>query len=131
MLDLMCSPGFPKADVGALRETMWHAQCMGRIGNLLSTWRRELVDRDFTSGVFAHAMTEGDLSLDELEHGDSTRLEKTIRARGHESYFFRKWLEHRERSHASAQRVRSLDLKSVLDGHDRFFAMHLGSQGLI
>jgi transketolase C-terminal domain/subunit len=131
MLDLMCSPGFPQAEVGTLREAMWHAQCMGRIGNLLSTWRRELVDRDFTSGVFARAMMEGDLTLDELEHGDSTRLETTIRARGHESYFFRKWLEHRERCHASAQRIHSLDLKSVLDGHDRFFAMHLGSQGLI
>ena len=52
-LDLMCSPGVPLAEVGALREVMWHAQCMGRIGNLLSTWRRELAKGDFTSGVFA------------------------------------------------------------------------------
>jgi deoxyxylulose-5-phosphate synthase len=131
MLDLMCSPEFPPQEVGILREAMWHAQCMGRIGNLLSTWRRELADRDFTSGVFARAMMEGDLTLDELEHGDLAKLEATVRSRGYESHFFQKWLEHRERCHARASRIRSFDLRSVLDGHDRFFAMHLGSQGLI
>ncbi len=131
MLDLMCSPGFPKADVGTLREAMWHAQCMGRIGNLLSTWRRELADRDFTSGVFARARIEGDLTLDDLEHGDFASIEATIRGRGHELYFFRKWAEHREQCHARARQLRSFDPRSVLDGHDRFFAMHLGSQGLI
>jgi len=130
-LDLMCSPEFPRSEVGALRETMWHAQCMGRIGNLLSTWRRELDDRDFTSGVFARAIMEGDLTLDELQHGQLARLEATIRGQGHESHFFRKWLQHRDCLHASARRIHSLDLKAVLDGHDRFFAMHLGSRGLI
>jgi hypothetical protein len=130
-LDLMCGPGFPQAEVGTLREAIWHAQCMGRIGNLLSTWRRELANRDFTSGVFARAIMEGDLTLDELEHGKLAGLEAIIRNCGHEAYFFRKWLEHRERCHARARRVRSLDLRAVLDAHDRFFAMHLGSQGLI
>ena len=38
-LDLMCSPGFVLEEIGALREAVWHAQCMGRTGNLLSTWR--------------------------------------------------------------------------------------------
>ena len=130
-LDLMCGPGFPQEEVGTLREAIWHAQCMGRIGNLLSTWRRELVKRDFTSGVFARAMMEGDLTLEELENGDPSELEATIRNRGHEAYFFGKWLEHRERCHARARHISSLDLRAVLEAHDRFFAMHLGSQGLI
>jgi hypothetical protein len=131
VLDLMCSPGFPQSELATLRELNWHAQCMGRIGNLLSTWRRELAARDFTSGVFAHAMAEGDLTLDELQHGDPQKLEETIRSRGHEAHFFQKWLEHRERCHECASRIRSLDMRTVLDGHDRFFAAYLGSQGLI
>lgn len=131
VLDLMCSPGFPQSDVATLREMNWHAQCMGRIGNLLSTWRRELAARDFTSGVFAHAMMQGDLTLDELEHGDLAKLEEAICSRGHEAHFYHKWLEHRERCHESASRIRSLDLRPVLEGHDRFFAAYLGSQGLI
>ncbi len=131
VLDLMCSPGFPQAEVATLREMNWHAQCMGRIGNLLSTWRRELATRDFTSGVFAHAMMQGDLTLDELEHGDLAKLEDTIRSRGHEAHFYHKWLEHRQRCHECASRIHSLDMRAVLDGHDRFFAAYLGSQGLI
>jgi len=130
-LDLMCSPDFPLSEVAALRETMWHAQNMGRIGNLLSTWRRELVERDFTSGLFARALREGDLTLDQLQHGNAADIDNVIRTRGHLSRFFRKWQEHRERCHARARDVRSLELSGVLDGHDRFFAMHLGSQGLI
>jgi hypothetical protein len=130
-LDLMCSPGFPLEEVGTLREAVYHAQCMGRIGNLLSTWRRELVNRDFTSGVFARAMMEGDLTLDELEHGDVGELEARIRARGHEAYFFGRWLEHRKCCHALASRVRALDLRALVASHDRFFALYLGSQGLL
>jgi transketolase C-terminal domain/subunit len=131
MLDLMCSAGFPRAEVGILRETMWHAQCMGRIGNLLSTWRRELADRDFTSGVFARALMEGDLSLADLERGNLDEIETIVRSRGHEAHFVQKWLGHRQLCHERARRIRSLDMRPVLDGHDRFFAMHLGSQGLI
>lgn len=130
-LDLMCSQSFPLAEVGMLRQAMWHAQCMGRVGNLLSTWQRELRDRDFTSGVFARAVMEGDLTLEELEHGDTAQLERRIRSAGHESYFYRKWLDHRASFHTYAQRLESLPMHKVMEGHDRFFAMHLGSQGLI
>jgi hypothetical protein len=130
-LDLMCSPRFPLEEVGTLREAVFHAQCMGRIGNLLSTWRRELANRDFTSGVFARAMTEGDLTLAELEHGDVSELEARIRAHGHEAYFFAKWLEHRSCCQALTSRIAWLDLRAMLEAHDRFFAMYLGSQGLL
>jgi transketolase C-terminal domain/subunit len=130
-VDLMCSPTFRQADVGALRECMWHAQSMGRIGNLLSTWKRELADRDFTSGVFARALASGDVSPEALEHADPQRLESVIRSGDHEAYFLFQWFEHRRRCHAAARRVGSCDLGPVLQGHDRFFAMHLGSRGLI
>jgi transketolase C-terminal domain/subunit len=130
-LDLMCSPGFPQSEVGPLREMVWHAQCMGRIGNLLSTWQREVVDRDYTSGVFARALVSGDLTLDTLAHGDAGQLESAVRHGNHEAYFLEKWFEHRRSCHALAGHVHWCDLTSVLEGHDRFFAMHLGSRGQI
>ncbi len=129
--DLMCSPGFPREQTGALRETVWHAQCMGRIGNLLSTWRREIAGRDFTSGIFARALNEGDVTREQLEWGRAEDIARAIAAGGHDAYFRRKWREHRDQCHRGARRVPALDLRDVLRGHDRFFAMHLGSQGLI
>jgi hypothetical protein len=130
-LDLMCAPGFPLPEVGPLREAVYHAQCMGRIGNLLATWRRELANRDFTSGVFARAMMEGDLTLDDLQHGNVAELEARIRARGHEAYFFAQWLKHRDACLALASRIGGFDLRAMLEAHDRFFALYLGSQGLL
>ncbi len=130
-LDLMCSPGFPQSEVGALREMVWHAQCMGRIGNLLSTWQREVADRDFTSGVFARALVSGDVTLESLAHGDARELESAVRRGNHEAYFLEKWFEHRRSCHALASHVHGCDLTPVLEGHDRFFAMHLGSRGQI
>ncbi len=130
-LDLMCSPGFPRGEVGAIRELAWHAQCMGRYGNLLSTWRRELANCDFTSGVFARAMAQGHLTYEELVGQEPERIATAIQDHGHEAYFYDRWLEHRRQSHDCSRRVKSLDLRGVLNGHDRFFAMHLGSEGLI
>ena len=54
-VDLMCSPAFERSELGRLRDAVWHAQFMGRIGNLVTTWERELADGDYTSGVYARA----------------------------------------------------------------------------
>lgn len=110
-LDLMCVPHFDTAELGRLREAMWHAQAMGRIGNVLSTWRRELAEADFSSGMFA---------------GDPS-----VPASAKEQRLFEKWRWHRERCHAAARRVRSMNLDPVLVGHDRFLDMHLASAGRI
>lgn len=110
-LDLMCVAHFHSAELGRLREAMWHAQAMGRIGNVLSTWRRELSEADRSNGMFA-----GDTTL-----STSTR----------ERLLLDKWRWHRSRCHAAAEQVSSLDLIPVLRGHDRFFDMHLASAGRI
>jgi hypothetical protein len=130
-LDLMCSTGFDMQELGKLREAMWHAQCMGRIGNLLSTWRREIPDRDFTSGVFARAVSHGDLTVEQLQEADPREIEAAILQGEHELYFYRRWLHHRERLRGRVRQIRSIDLTTTMDGHDRFFLMHLGSRGLI
>ncbi|MBL8848476.1 MAG: hypothetical protein JNG89_02285, partial [Planctomycetaceae bacterium] len=110
-LDLMCVAHFHTAELGSLREAMWHAQSMGRIGNVLSTWRRELAEADQSSGMFGH---DSSLSLSSKEQ-----------------LLLEKWRWHRSRCHAAAQRVASIDLNPVLNGHDRFFDMHLASSGRI
>lgn len=130
-LDLMCSPDFPRSEVGRLREAVWHAQCMGRIGNLLSTWRREIADRDFTSGVFARAVMEGDLTVDELLTSERERIEEVICRGGHEEYFLRRWQEHRAVFHSRIGQLQLPGFSRLLEGHERMFRMHIGSEGLI
>ncbi|MEX2287633.1 MAG: hypothetical protein WD648_11125 [Planctomycetaceae bacterium] len=130
-LDLMCTPDFDMRELGRLREAVWHGQCMGRIGNLLSTWRRELAQGDFTSDVFARAVAEGDLSSEQLTVENQQQIEETIRNGGHEEFFFRRWQFHRERFLCMAALIKAVDLRKSLEGHEQFFCMHLASRGLI
>jgi hypothetical protein len=127
-MDLMCSPDFDRRELGALREVVWHAQSMGRIGNLVSTWQREINDRDFTSGVFARAIREGDLTADDLRNAPAEVIERAIRKGGHESYFLRKWEAHRCYIQDSAARIRSVDVAALLAGLQRLIYMELVDQ---
>jgi hypothetical protein len=130
-LDLMCTSDFPREHLGNLREAAWHGQCMGRIGNLLSTWRRELQQRDLTSGIFARALAAGDLSPEQIAGQDADQIERALRGGKHQFYFVRRWQHHRERLEEALSRVRGVDLHALLAGHDRFFQMHVASQGII
>jgi len=129
-LDLMCSSGFDRSELGQVREALWHAQCMGRIGNLITTWERELADRDFTSGVFAFAVREGILTVQEFIDADIEVLRKAIASHDCESFFLNRWQEHRNRIVSSAGSVRTVDLNQFVAGLEQLLEIHLGSRGL-
>ncbi|MGH7140391.1 MAG: transketolase C-terminal domain-containing protein, partial [Pirellulales bacterium] len=131
MLDLMCSRDFPSQEVGKLRQAAWHGQCMGRIGNLLSTWRRELASRDMTSGIFAREVSDGELSPAQIAVDDPRSIERSLRHGKHEYYFIRRWQHHRDAMEATLGKIQGVRLETLLEGHDRFFQMHLASQGSI
>ena len=114
-----------------MREVIWHAQCMGRIGNLLGTWRREIAEHDFNSGVFARAVVEGDLSTSDLASADEERIEAAIIEGRHEDHFLAQWHHHKVLCQKRADSIRSVRLDGFVAGQQRFFQMHLGCRGLI
>jgi hypothetical protein len=129
-LDLMCSSRFDRGELGRVREALWHAQCMGRIGNLLTTWERELADRDFTSGVFAHALQQGLLSVQQLINADPEVLRQTITAHDCEPFFLNRWKDHRSRLVALARSLRTVEIDAFVVGLEQLLEIHLGSRGL-
>jgi hypothetical protein len=128
-IDLMCSPGFDPVELGLVREAVWHAQCMGRIGNLVTTWQRELGEGDYTSGVFGRAVCCGDLTIGDLLAGDRERIEAAVLKGDHERHFLDRWRRHRRCLISMAGRVRSVDLEQLAAGLDRLICLHLGSRG--
>lgn len=128
-MDLMCSPSFDRREVGTLRDAVWHAQCMGRIGNLVTTWERELGEGDFTSGVYASALAAGDITVDQLEGNELSGVAAAIRAGGHEELFLERWAQCRQRLVDLRPRVKSIDLGKLLTGYERLICLHLGSRG--
>jgi 1-deoxy-D-xylulose-5-phosphate synthase len=129
-MDLMCSSGFDRGELGQVREVLWHAQCMGRIGNLITTWERELADRDFTSGVFAFAVREGIVTAQQLIDADMEVLRKAVAAHDCETFFLERWKDHRSRIVSSARSVRSVDISAFVTGLEQLLQIHLGSRGL-
>ncbi len=129
-VDLMCSSGFERAELGRVREAVWNAQCMGRIGNLITTWERELGDRDFTSGVYAFAVRAGLLTPQELIDGDQETLRQTIASHDCEGYFLDRWRFHHDQMVALAPSIRSVDINKLVTGLERLVELHLGSRGL-
>lgn len=127
--DLMASPSFDRRELGGVREVAWRAQCMGRIGNLITTWERELGEGDFSSGVFAQALSDGDVSVDDLRAPDRAKLRRAIVQGDYEARFADLWRGHREWLHARRDRLRSVDVGALARGLEQLFAMHMASRG--
>jgi hypothetical protein len=127
--DLTCSPDFDRRELGRLREIVWNAQCMGRIGNLVTTWQRELNEGDFTSGVYARAVSRGDLTVEGLQTGDRAGIEAAILGGGHEEYFLRRWNRHRRFLASRGAALSSFDIREYIAGFERLICLHLGSRG--
>lgn len=128
-IDLMCSPDFDRSEWGMLREAVWYAQCMGRIGNLTTTWQRELDEGDFTSGVFAHAVSHGDLTVHDLTCSHPNLIAVAIQRGGHEEHFLNRWQHYRRKLIDMCVKVHSVDLGRLVSGLERLICLHLGSRG--
>ncbi len=128
-MDLMGSPTFDRRELGLVREVTWHSQCMGRIGNLITTWQREIVHRDFTSGVFASALRRGDLTLEQLRTASPQDIETAIRRGGHEWGYLKKWADHYRSIEALQHCIHSVDVGALLVGLQRLMHLELSSRG--
>ncbi len=130
LIDIMASPAFEKREIGLLREAIWNAQVMGRIGNAVSTWQREIKDRDFTSGVFSLALSDGVLDPGDLLSEDLEAVEGRLVNSGIEERLLVHWGRRRDRLEALSARIRSVDLGRLINGLEELISLHLGSRGL-
>jgi hypothetical protein len=65
-MDLMCSPAFDMKELGPMRTVASLAQKVAHIGNLLTTYPSELVERDVSSPIVSLALRKGLIRKDEL-----------------------------------------------------------------
>jgi hypothetical protein len=130
-LDLAASPAFDMDELGVAREIFWHAQRMGRIGNMITTWEREVLDRDFTSGIFAHALHLGILGASDLREMPAHEIMSMLEDAACQDYFFKEWQGHRDHMSRKLKQVRSIDLRPYLGGFEQLIKLHLSSRGLM
>jgi len=132
-IDFMASPTFDKSELPWMREIIWNAQQMARIGNWISTWERELWENDFSSGMFAYSIINDIITINELSSKDETKkmeVIKKIKNSNVESYFLKEWKKDYEAITNLKSKVNSLDVDSYLKGLEQILKFHLASRGL-
>jgi hypothetical protein len=131
-IDLMASPKFDKKELPHLRTVFWNAQQMARIGNWLSTWKREIKEEDISSGVFAYALSHNILSVDELKKIkslDEKYIIEKIENSGMFEYFQGNWKESYENIKNKKDSIKSVDINRYMNGLENLIKLHLASEG--
>jgi hypothetical protein len=73
-MDLMCSPGFDMKELSPMRTVACLAQKVAHVGNMLTTYPSELVERDVSCPIISLALRKGLIREDEL--GDKAAIPK-------------------------------------------------------
>ncbi len=129
-IDLMCSSRFNNRELGVFREIGWKAQHMGRIGNSITTWGREVHENDFSSEIFAYSIEKGIVSIKDLEKGNKEKFIKKIKKSNTEKYFLKRWEEYYNDIEKLSKKIKSINVKKLLLGLESLMIMHLSSKGL-
>lgn len=133
-VDLMFSSGFDRTELPQLRQLLWHAQQMARIGNWVSTWERELSEYDYSSGVVVRALERGVVTRDELlaardDPDRMTVVHTAIDNAGIEVELLQEWVNRYDHLSESVS-LDSVDVEGFLEGMGTVLQFHLGSRGL-
>jgi len=128
-LELMCMPKFNVKELGRVREVAWRAQRMSRIGNWISTWEREIEERDFTSGVFVYALDLSVITIDELHKGDKFKIIKKIRNSKVEEKLLKEWEQDYREINKLTKRIKSVNIREMLPALEKIIFYHLSSRG--
>jgi len=133
-VDLLHSPGFDRSELSDLRELLWRAQKMARIGNWVTTWRREFEEGDLGSGVVPWAIREGIASEEEFAalatgRGDPESLAAALRENDVRAAFLDRWWELRREVERDVE-MESFDVETFLEGMEGVAVYHLATAGV-
>lgn len=135
-VDLMHSPSFDRRELRGVRTCLWTAQRMARIGNWVSTWKRELACSDLTSGVLACAVERGVVSESDLQRlrddpdaAFVAALRERIDREAVPATLLAEWETYYEELSVATD-LDSVDLDRFRRGMHRVMQYHLDSEGL-
>lgn len=135
-IDLANASAFDSSELSLLREVCDRTQRMARIGNWLSTWKRELAEGDFSSGVVVHALENGIVSPEQVRalrrDSSDTAVDSVAQAitdSGVEGYFLDRWETEYEEAKRFESSIESVDIGAYLEGFETVFDYHMASEG--
>ena len=75
-IDIMCSPYFKKKDLSKFRPLAHWIQDICHVGNILSTFKREIKEEDFSSPIISLGLEEGLFTRKDIKNNPEDVLKK-------------------------------------------------------
>jgi len=133
-IDLALSPDSEwLEDLGHIRELIWHCQNMGRIGNWVTTWERELNEKDLSSGVVTYSVSERIISLQQFLSdisNDKRSVKQNIVKHNIEEKLSEHWEQHCKKAIETSTLIKHIDGKEYVDGMINLAYYQLAGRGL-
>jgi len=117
-------------DLPHLRTAFWHAQQMARIGNWLTTWKRELKERDISSGVFSYSFSNKIIDIDDIGKLPDDEIIYRIENSGMYEYFMSIWSKNYAKLVSLKDKIQSVDMDAYVNGLENVIKFHMASEGL-
>lgn len=129
-IDLMGSPNFNTNELSPFRELVYQVQLMTRIGNWVSTWERELNEKDYSSAIFSQARSQEIINTGDLIKHKKDIIKNKINNAGLEKQFYKKWQSLYDDLSNYQQIVPSVAIDKMKESLKEIMFMHLASRGL-
>ena len=128
-IDLMCYLKFDIKELGKIREVGWEAQKLGQSVNWITTWEREITDKDFTSGIFAYAIDLDVLKVDELKEGKNGEIIKKIKKAEIEKKVLKECSPFYNKIKKLKKKIKTIDVGEFLLNFKKLIILQLSSRG--
>jgi len=129
-IDIMASSSLDNRDLSHVRTAFWHAQQMARIGNWLSTWKREVKEKDISSGVFAYVFENNIIDSSDIGKLSDEEIMGRIENSGMQEYFMSVWKENYVKLASLKDKIQSVDMDAYVKGLENVIQFHLLTEGL-
>ena len=129
-LDLMYFSKFNVKEFRKLRKIVWLAQKMTRNGNWVSTWKKEINDNDFTSGVFSCAIDFNLFAIDNLEIQSIFEITEIIIYSKIEKNLLKEWENNYHEIDKISKEIKNNGIKEYLFGLKKLLILSLSANNI-
>lgn len=103
---------------------------MGRIGNSITTWEREIKERDFVNGVIAYVVDMQAITIEDLKkHKEPAKIINKIKILKVEKKLLKEWEECYFNIKKIAKKAEIFNIEEFLRRLEKLLILHLISRG--
>lgn len=125
-VDAMFSPGFEMNALGSIRQLAQIVQHMSHVINWVSSWKRELGNEDFTSGVFAYLLDQRITTVEELlDRNEREYVSRVIEQSDFKEYCFFLMDIARQELESCRNKISVLNMTNYLKGIENLLLMQM------